>query len=254
MPVQNSTQRFSSRVDNYVRYRPGYPAEVLQLLGEKCSLTPQSIVADIGSGTGALSRMFLENGNHVFAVEPNAAMRKSGEQQLTGYSKLVSVDGTAESTTLPEHSVDLVAAAQAAHWFDGKRARSEFSRILKPGGWVALIWNERRTQSTPFLLAYEKLLVDYGTDYQEVRHERTTAAIDGFFSPSPFHASNFEMIQQFDYEGLEGRLLSSSYTPQAGQPGYKPMLAELRRIFDQFQANGRVSLDYDTRVFYGRLI
>jgi len=254
MPATDPTKRFSTRVENYVRYRPGYPPEVLDLLRRECSLTPESIIADIGSGTGALSRMFLENGNRVFAVEPNANMRQSAEQLLTGYRRLVSVDGTAEATTLPDRSVDLVTAAQAAHWFDAKRARQEFIRILKPEGWTALIWNERRLDATPLLRAYEQLLIDYGTDYKEVRHERTTAAIDGFFSPSPFQKRVFEMRQEFEYEGLEGRLLSSSYTPQAGQANYQPMLRELRRIFDEYQVDGQVALEYDTRVFYARLI
>lgn len=253
MPVRDSTQRFSSRVENYVRYRPGYPAAILELLGRECLLTPESIIADIGSGTGALSRMLLENGNRVFAVEPNAGMRQAGERLLAAYVGLVSVNGTAEATTLADQSVDLVVAAQAAHWFDGRRARREFIRILKPGGWTVLIWNERRTDSTPFLRAYEQLLADYGTDYQEVRHERTTAAIGGFFLPSPFEGRVFEMLQQFDYEGLKGRLLSSSYTPQPDQANYEPMLRELQRIFDRHQADGRVALEYDTRVFYGRL-
>lgn len=253
MPATDPTQRFSSRVDNYVRYRPGYPPEVVELLRRECSLTPESIIADIGSGTGALTRMFLENGNRVFAVEPNTEMRHAGERLLAAYPNFLPVAGTAEATSLAERSVDFTTAAQAAHWFDAQRARQEFLRIVKPGGWTVLIWNERRTDSNAFLRAYEKLLIDYGTDYQEVRHERTTAAIDGFFSPSPFRTAVFELRQQFDYEALEGRLLSSSYTPQPGHPGYKAMLQELRRIFGEYQSQGRVSLDYDTRVFYGKL-
>lgn len=253
MPVKDSTARFSSRVENYVRYRPGYPPEILPLLKTECSLSPDSIVTDVGSGAGALSRMFLENGNHVVAVEPNPEMRQAGERQLAGYARLTSVAGIAEATTLPDHSVDFVTAAQAAHWFDRQKARREFVRILKPGGWVVLLWNERRTDSAPFLRAYEQLLITYGTDYQEVRHERTTAAIGDFFAPSPFRQHNFEMRQEFDYEALQGRLLSSSYTPPPGHACYQPMLQELRRIFDKYQAEGRVALLYDTRVFYGQL-
>jgi SAM-dependent methyltransferase len=253
MPVQDPTQRFSSRVENYIRYRPGYPPEVLDLLRQECSLSANSVIADIGSGTGFLSRMFLENGNRVFAVEPNPEMRQAGERGLENYPKLTSIAGTAEATTLPAHSMDFVTAAQAAHWFDGRRARREFMRILKPGGWTVLIWNERRTDTSRFLQAYEKLLTTYGTDYQEVRHERTTAAIDGFFSPSPFQTRIFEMRQEFDYAALEGRLLSSSYTPSPGDPNHEPMLRELRRIFEAYATNGKVLLEYDTRVYYGKL-
>jgi SAM-dependent methyltransferase len=253
MSVQNATQRFSSRVDNYVRYRPGYPREVLNLLKKDCDLATESVIADIASGTGIFTQVLLENGNRVFGVEPNAEMRRAGEAFLRSYPRFTSVAGTAEATTLPDHSLEIVAAAQAAHWFDREKARREFIRILKPGGWCVLLWNERRTDSTPFLREYERLLLTYGTDYQEVRHERTTAEIAGFFSPSPFRSSALEMRQDVDYAGLEGRLLSSSYTPTPEDENYEPMLRELRRIFEAHQVNGRVSLDYNTLVYYGQL-
>jgi ubiquinone/menaquinone biosynthesis C-methylase UbiE len=251
--VKDATQRFSSRVTDYVRYRPGYPPEVIALLRSECGLTSEAVVADIASGTGILTRMLLENGNRVFGVEPNAEMRAAGEQFLSAYPKFVSVAGTAESTTLPVHSIDIVTAAQAAHWFDREKARREFMRILKPGGWSVLIWNERKTGGSPFLREYEQLLLTYGTDYREVRHERTTAEIAEFFAPSRFQSQTFAMRQELDYASLQGRLLSSSYTPQSGHPSYEDMLAELKRIFDEHQVNRRVSLEYDTRVFYGQL-
>jgi SAM-dependent methyltransferase len=253
MPVKDATQRFSSRVENYVRFRPGYPPEVLELLKSECGLTPDSVIADIASGTGIFTRMLAENGNRVFGVEPNDEMRRAGERLLESYSAFTSIAGTAETTTLPDHSVNLVTAAQAAHWFDREKARREFIRILKPGGWLVLLWNERRTDSTPFLREYEHLLLAYGTDYREVRHERTTAEISDFFSPSPFRSSRLEMRQEVDYLGLEGRLLSSSYTPTSDQANYEAMLRELRRIFDAHQDNGSVSLDYNTLVYCGRL-
>ncbi len=253
MAVTNPTQRFSSRVENYVRYRPGYPPEVLELLKSECGLTPDSVIADIASGTGIFTRMLAENGNRVFGVEPNDEMRRAGERLLESYSGFTSIAGTAEATTLPDHIVDIVTAAQAAHWFDREKARREFVRILKPGGWLVLLWNERRTDSTPFLREYEHLLLAYGTDYGEVRHERTTAEIADFFSPSSFRSSVLEMRQEVDYASLEGRLLSSSYTPTSDHANYDAMLRELRRIFDAHQIDDRVSLDYNTLVYYGRL-
>ena len=253
MPVQNATQRFSSRVDNYVRYRPGYPREVLDLLKKECGLTTESMIADIASGTGIFTQILLENGNRVFGVEPNAEMRQAGEAFLHKYPRFTSVAGTAEATTLPGHIIDLVTAAQAAHWFNRENARREFIRILKPGGWCVLLWNERRTDSTPFLREYEQLLLTYGTDYEEVRHERTTAEIAEFFSPSPFRSSALEMRQEVDYAGLEGRLLSSSYTPTPEDENYEPMLRKLRQVFDEHQINDRVSLEYNTLVYYGQL-
>ncbi len=253
MAVQDPTQRFSSRVENYVRYRPAYPSAVLELLKHDCGLTSASVIADIASGTGIFTRMLLENGNRVFGIEPNAAMRQAGEDFLRGYPSFTSVDGTAEATTLTDHGVDLVTAAQAAHWFDRERARREFVRIIRPGGWTVLLWNERRTGSTPFLREYEQLLLSYGTDYQEVRHERTTQEIEAVFAPAPFQVRRFDHRQEFDYGALEGRLLSSSYTPQSDNPTYESMLRELRRVFEAHQAGGRVSFEYDTQVYYGQL-
>jgi len=247
------TQRFSDRVDDYVRYRPTYPPETIDLLTRECGLTPHSVVADIASGTGLFTRLLLENGNPVFGVEPNLAMRQAGEKFLSAYPNFTSVAGTAEASTLPDHSVDLVTAAQAAHWFKLAETRREFIRILKPGGWAVLLWNERRTASTPFLRDYEQLLLKYGTDYKEVRHERTMAAIANFFTPSPHQTSSLELCQNLDYAGLAGRLTSSSYTPPPGDPNHGPMLQELRRVFDTYQVNGRISLDYDTRIYYSQL-
>jgi ubiquinone/menaquinone biosynthesis C-methylase UbiE len=253
MPVTDPTQRFSSRVGNYVRYRPGYPSAVVDLLRKECGLTSSTVIADVASGTGIFTRMLLENGNRVYGIEPNAEMRKAGEEFLGAYSRFTSVEGAAEAATLADGGVDLVTAAQAAHWFDREKARREFIRICRRGGWTVLLWNERRTQSTPFLRGYEQLLLAYGTDYQNVRHERTTQEIETFFAPSPFQVRTFEYQQAFDYPALEGRLLSSSYTPQADDSAYEPMLCELRRLFDAHQVSGQVAFEYDTLVYYGQL-
>jgi SAM-dependent methyltransferase len=247
------TARFSDRVDNYVRYRPGYPAEVVDLLRRECGLRPEHVVADIASGTGFFTRLLLENGNPVFAVEPNGEMREMGAHVLEGYDRLVSVAGTAEETTLSSNSVDFVTAAQAAHWFDLLKTRAEFVRILRPGGWCMLIWNERLTESTPFLREYEQLLLTFGTDYKEVRHERTTAIIHEFFAPAACEERDFELVQRFDYEGAAGRLLSSSYAPLEGHSSYVPMMRELERIFRAHARSGMVEFEYKTRVYYGRL-
>jgi SAM-dependent methyltransferase len=253
MPASNSTSRFSDRVENYVRYRPGYPPEVVEELKAECGLRADHVVADIASGTGIWTRMLLESGNPVFAVEPNAEMREAGERLLAAFPKFTSVVGTAEATTLADQSVDFVSAAQAAHWFDRKRARREFVRILKPDGWLVLLWNERVTDSTAFLRDYEQLLLTYATDYQDIRHEHTTSAINEFFDPEPFQARVFEMRQEFDYVGIEGRLLSSSYAPGPDHPRHAPMLRELRRIFEANATKGHAVFEYKTRLYFGRL-
>jgi len=250
---KSPTARFSDRVENYVRYRPGYPPEVLDLLRAECGLQPSHIIADIASGTGVLTRLLLDNGNSVFAVEPNTEMREMGMHELESYDRLVSVAGTAEETTLRSASVDFVTAAQAAHWFDLPRARAEFVRILRREGWCVLIWNERCTASTPFLRGYEQLLLTYGTDYKEVRHERTTAMIHEFFTPALCRERVFGLRQQLGHEGAAGRLLSSSYAPLEGHPSYASMMQELERIFRAHAEHGEVAFEYKTRVFYGHL-
>jgi SAM-dependent methyltransferase len=244
-------QRFSSRADNYVRYRPTYPAGVIETLKSHCGLTAASVIADVGSGTGILTKLLLDNGNVVFAIEPNAAMRLAAER-LLGYSVgFRSVDANAEATTLQAHSVDFVTAAQAFHWFDRARAKREFSRILRPGGWVVLIWNERRLDATAFLRAYEDLLLRYGTDYQNVRHEEVTGEIAEFFAPDTFELQTFENAQHFDFESLKGRLLSSSYAPDRDHPNFAAMLNELEEIFNANQKEGIVVFEYETKVYFG---
>jgi SAM-dependent methyltransferase len=255
MAITDSTQRFSSRVDNYLRYRPGYPLAILDVLRSACGLTADSIIADVGCGTGFLARVFLEYGSRVFGIEPNKEMREAGERFLQDCPKFMSLPGTAEDTSLPEHSVDFVTAGQAAHWFDRERARREFRRILKPRGWTVLVWNDRATDATEFLREYEQLLQTYGVDYHEVRRVdlEMASAIASFFAPNPVRKETFSNRQEFGFEGLQGRLLSSSYSPQPGHPNYGPMMAALRGLYEKTQKDGIVQFDYETRMYYGQL-
>ncbi len=249
---KDPTKRFSSRVDNYVRFRPGYPPEILGMLKADCGLMIRSVIADIGSGTGKLTELFLSNGNRVFGVEPNREMREAGERLLKGSTHFTSVDATAEETTLSDSSVDFITAGQAFHWFDRKRCRAEFARILKPGGWVVLIWNDRKTVATPFLIEYEKLLQTYATDYSKVDHKQIDdVVVKEFFGYAPAKKL-FPSLQEFDYEGLKGRLLSSSYAPEPGQRGHNEMLRDLEKLFEARQENGRVQFVYDTVVYCGK--
>ena len=248
------TQRFSSRVENYVKYRPGYPQGVLGLLEDKCGMTAAAIVADVGSGTGILTELLLQQGNQVFAVEPNPEMRAAAELRLSGQLNFASVAGTSEATTLPDQSVEVITAAQAFHWFDREKARREFLRILKTDGWVALIWNDRHTESTPFLRAYEQLLRTHATDYAEVDHKQMDAKVIGaFLGVGRFGQASFPNRQLFDFEGLRGRLESSSYAPEAGHPKHAPMLKDLHTLFDAHQNGGQVAFEYDTVVYFGQL-
>lgn len=251
--MTDPTQRFSNRVEDYIKYRPGYPSDVIETLRDECGLVADSVVADVGSGTGILTEMFLRNGNVVYGVEPNREMREAAERLLKNYPRFRSVTARAEETTLDNASVDFIIAGQAFHWFDRKKTKIEFARILKPGGWIALIWNERVTTTMPFLVAYEQLLKDYSTDYEQVDHRRIDAdVIRAFFGSDDFELKQFENTQVFDYEGLKGRLLSSSYAPQAGHPNYEPMLAELQKIFQAHQRKGFVDFEYVTLMYYGQ--
>jgi SAM-dependent methyltransferase len=252
-PSSDPTQRFKGRVENYAKYRPSYPRDVLELLEMECGLTGTSVVADVGSGTGILSELFLANGNRVLGVEPNREMREAAERRLRRHPLFTSVAGTAEATTLDDASVDFVAAAQAFHWFDAQRARAEFARTLKPGGWVVLIWNLRCKEATPFLAAYERLLEVYRTDRGEVEFwRRSDEMAETLFGPGSFKTASFDNEQVLDLDRLKGRLLSISYVPAEGEPGSDVMLREAEKIFNKHQSAGRVTIEYDTMVYYGR--
>jgi ubiquinone/menaquinone biosynthesis C-methylase UbiE len=247
------TERFSSRVENYVRFRPSYPKEVIEVLRTNCSLTPDQIVADIASGTGLFTRLLLENGNRVFGVEPNKDMRQAGELYLAGFPNFTSVNGTAESTMLPDQSVDLITCAQAAHWLKREEALREFQRILKPNHDIVILFNDRKLKGNPFSDDYEQLVTKYGTDYSEV--QRLGRIFEGveFFAPYRCEKRTLPNFQDFDYASLEGRLLSSSYAPQRGEPSFEPMIADLKRLFERYQHNGRVRMEYDTNIYFGKL-
>ena len=252
-PGRGPIERFSNRVENYRRYRPGYPPEVLECLRQNCGLRPQSVIADIGSGTGLLSELFLRDGNRVHAVEPNQAMRAAAEEALGSYANFISVAGAAEATTLPAASMDFVIAAQAFHWFDRERARREFERVLKPAGWLGLAWNERLT-SSPFLAAYEEMVGRHSSEYKQVDHRNVTdEVVAGFYRPGSCAQAQFHNHQEFDFAGYRGRLLSSSYVPGEGQPGFAEFIREAERIFAEYARAGRVRIEYLTRLYYGRL-
>ena len=245
--------RFDSRVANYAAYRPGYPPELIAFMRDELGLTAAAVVADVGSGTGILSELFLREGCRVFAVEPNAAMREAAEAALGDDANFTSVAGTAEATTLEDASIDFATAAQAFHWFDTERARAEFHRVLKPQGWAVVVWNNRRLDATAFLRDYESLLRRFGTDYAQVASTYGDENSLRKFFTSGYGVKQFDNFQLFDFDGLKGRLLSASYVPLVGNPSHEAMLAELRRVFDAHQQDGRVRVEYDTDVYYGRL-
>jgi len=248
--MSNSIERFSNRVENYVKYRPHYPREIISFLGKECGLSPATIIADIGCGTGISSRLFLENGNCVYGVEPNAAMREAAVNYLSAYPQFIPIDGTAEACTLPAGSVDMVVAAQAFHWFDPAKTHKEFQRILRPGGHIVLIWNERSLDADAFHREYENLLVKYASDYGNVRHDNITKfELDSFF-PKGYKEALFENSQEFDFEGLKGRMLSASYMPSEDDERFESVANELRTLFAKHAESGKIKVFYSTKVYF----
>ncbi len=251
--MKDPTLRFSDRVENYIKYRPSYPRGVVELLCRRCGLGRDTVVADIGAGTGIFARLLLGSGCRLFAVEPNREMREAAIGFLAGYPGLVVVDGTAEDTKLATASIDLITAAQAFHWFDPNRTKQEFRRIARPDAWTVLVWNTRLTDATPFLRDYESLLLRYCRDYSAVDHRKAASdRISPFFSPAPFESATFDSRQRFDLDSLIGRLLSSSYAPNPGEQDHEALMNELRRLFDLHQQAGGVEFLYKTEVYFGR--
>jgi len=254
MTFADAKQRFSNRVADYVRYRPGYPGALIDLLRTECGLRPDHVIADVGSGTGLLSKLFLENGNRVYGVEPNQEMREAGEEFLRSFPEFTSVAGSAEATTLGNTSVDFVTAGQAFHWFDPKAARSEFARILKPGGWIVVLWNDRRMEEAQLTRKYEGVLERYGIDYKRVKDSYPESKdISSFFAGGVFSARDLPNNQILDWEGFRGRLRSSSFAPTEDHPNYAPMMADLDRIFRAHLIDGCVRMEYFIRVYFGQL-
>ena len=249
-----STERFSNRVADYVRYRPTYPTALLDWLRDAQGVGADWRVADVGAGTGISSKMFLDAGHTVVAVEPNAAMREAAVTWLGGNPHFSAVDGRADATTLNDASVDLVFVAQAFHWFDPPSARREFHRILRKGGLAAICWNSRRLDGTPFLVGYEALLQTYGTDYTSVAERYADEPrMREWFGSGWRGTAGFDHCQWLDFEALRGRLMSSSYAPKDGHPNHAPMIEALHKLFDTCQVDGKISFDYDTRVYVGEV-
>ena len=249
----NSTERFSNRVADYIKYRPDYPSALVTYLTECCGLRSHQVVADIGSGTGLLTQMFLNQGNPVYGIEPNAEMRTAAEEFLQIYPQFQSFTSQAEATELETDSVDWIIAGQAFHWFDQQATRQEFNRILKPGGWVALIWNSR-LMSDPFQQAYEEFLLSHAPDYSVIMRRRPSAeTLAEFFAPAKMETATFAHQQVFDFEGLKGRLLSCSYAPTADAENYGEMMAALRSLFNQYSHQNQLFFRYTTYVYYAQL-
>lgn len=250
----NPTGRFTGRVEAYRRYRSRYPREIIPLLQEKCGLRRESIVADIGAGTGMLSELFLENGNAVFAIEPNADMRSACEELTVRFQQLKCIDGTAEDTHLPERSMDIIAVGRAFHWFDHQKCRAEFTRILKPGGWAVLAGLGPRRGKESVQDDYQAIIRQHGIDYERLRGRyNVKEAVQRFFEGGALQETEFSGFEELTYEGLEGHTLSLSVTPQPDHPGFLAMQQALKTYFEKYQLDGKILLPTNCRVYMGQL-
>lgn len=246
--MHNSKERFTSRVSDYVKYRPTYPSDVLKILKQDFKLLATHKVADVGSGTGISTEIFLKNGNPVFAVEPNEKMRKQAEELLSNYPNFKSINGGSESTGLERDSIDFIICAQAFHWFEPAATKKEFQRILKDRGCVVILFNDRQATGSPFSERYEELLKKYSTDYQKVNHRNIDHnRLSAFLGP--YQEFNFPNHQDFDYKGLLGRLKSSSYSPGEDHPDFKNMVQQAKLIFEETGTNGLVRMEYQTQMY-----
>jgi len=249
--MKDSAERFSDRADNYAKYRPDYPTKIIEYLNEY-NFSKHSIVADVGSGTGKLTEIFLKNGNNVYAVEPNVKMRDMADSLLGKYKNYISINGTAENTTLENNCIDFIVVGQAFHWFDAIKALSEFKRILKNNGVLVLIWNDRKTD-TDFSIEYENILNKYSKNYKESTHRNISdEAIEKYFVKD-FKKYMIENNQKFNFTELLGRFSSSSYTPKQGTDEYKDSYNSLEKIFNKYKADNKIVFDYDTKIYIGRI-
>lgn len=248
--LQTAKSRFSNRVDEYAKYRPTYPIEVIENLKQNYGLKPENKIADVGSGTGISSKLFLDFGCEVFGVEPNLEMRERSAEELVTYKRFQAIDGSASETSLPNQSVDFVVVAQALHWFDLQACKAEFKRILKPNGKTIILYNQRPDQDTGLSKEYQKLLEKYGRDYQKLRHRKHSELVqDRFFVK--FDTHTFSNHQTLDFDGLVGRAESSSYMPKRTDPEFPKMKQELKQIFEQHNQQGLIQIHYQTCMYVG---
>lgn len=254
MTAIDPTQRFSGRVESYRLHRPGYPAAIVDLLTRECGLSTRSTISDVAAGTGLLTEIFLARGFNVIAVEPNQQMREACTTLTAQYHQLKCVERTAEATGLSNHSIDLITVGQAMHWFDLQRTRSEFVRILKPGGWCAILYNHRHLTGDAFHEGYERILIEHGTAYSKVRDSHLDKdRLAAFFAPNVMCTTTFKNAQHLNLQGLMGRVLSSSYMPQTGHPRYEAMSRGVDAHFNEHQTGGFVCMEYDCVLCYGQL-
>jgi ubiquinone/menaquinone biosynthesis C-methylase UbiE len=252
--VHSHTERFSGRVQAYLTYRPRFPREIVPFLREHDALPIGAVVADIGAGTGMLAEIFLEARHRVIAVEPNVEMLEACRALAARHAALEVVEGTAEATTLPDASVDLIVVGRAMHWFDWPRAHREFQRILRPDGWVLNASNGHRDRGAPVSNGLAEILRKYRTDTAEADTTRNfEERLQGFLDTSSWHRKTLHHSMTVDFATLLGYAESLSAIPRSGERGYDGMVADLRTVFDEYQRDGMLVTPLTCNLHLGQL-
>lgn len=246
----NPKSRFSQCAKNYAKFRPNYPNEIINFLHESIGLTEESVIADIGSGTGISTKLFLDNGNIAYGVEPNLEMRQEAEETLANYKRFYSIDASSENTKLRSESIDIIVAAQSFHWFDLKPTKEEFLRILKPGGMVVILTNWRKKSENKFMNGYMQIVWKYG---QNLNLKPSNETIPAFFYPNVIRKKVFDNPHSCTFERLKGELTSYSYMPTEQDPEFKPMIKDLENLFKKYNVNGTVTFEFEIVLYYGKI-
>lgn len=249
----NEIERFTGRVEDYERYRLGYPLEMLRTLESKCMLRLRHFIADIGAGTGLLSQLFLEHGNAVIAIEPNPEMRAACERLASFWPGLTVKNATAEDTGLPDTCVDVIGVGRAMHWFDFEAAMREFRRILRPNGWIVLAANGRSGLSKQEH-ELEHIFVEHAPDYKHVKeryqvHHQVTPQL----RPESLVRKKIYGEQHVTLDHFLGQVQSYSWTPRLGDPRHEPMQKALREHFDHWHTGGVLHMKTACYITAGQL-
>jgi SAM-dependent methyltransferase len=244
--------QFSSKAQGYQDHRWDYaPAAIETLIGQT-HLGDKAVIADIGAGTGMVSRHFIERGYQVFAVEPNLAMRQMAEQALGHDPAFHTIDGLADATTLAKQSVDLIVVGRAIHWFSPVSTRDEFLRILKPTGWLAIL--RTPVTASPLKTAIDTMRTAENGCIEALHKQRIESTpLNFYYGNDDFLFWNFPATTQEGWEQLLGRITSFSSTPSEADPLYPQFKAALRAVFDHFSVDGQVTVDFSTELFLGQI-